>query len=239
LQRWVERGGTLVATGGGGLLNQYREPIPAMSALYGLESASLERATRRLGPASDLPQAQPLDTLTFTAPPGAKPLRMPAYCYKQRLVPGHSSTVIAHYADGSPAALDRRVGRGRVIFWGGLPGLAYLQPAMARRQGLPEAFPKPLRHLITAPAEAAGVARPVVTSDPLVEATLQEGPQGPVVTLISFRNRPLSSLTVRVPGLPKARRATSLRHGNRPISRGPAGPTVKLPLDQGDFLLVD
>lgn len=239
LQRWVERGGTLVATGGGGLLNQYREPIPAMQALYGLEGATLERATRRLGPASDLPGAQPLDTLTFPAPPGGRPLRMPAYCYKHSLTPGRGSPVVAHYTDGSPAAVDRRVGRGRVILWGGLPGLAYLQPAMAKRQGLPEAFPGPLRRLIVAPAEAAGVARPVVTSDPLVEATLQEGPQGAVVTLISFRNRPLQSVSVRLPGLPRARRVESLRHGHLPVRRGPAGPVVRLPLDQGDLLLVD
>lgn len=239
LQCWVERGGTLVGTGGGGLLNQYREPIPAMWALYGLENATLQRPTRTLGPASDLPSAQPLDTLTFVAPPGAKPLRMPAYCYRHSLAPGRNSPVIAHYTDGSPAALDRPVGRGRVILWGGLPGLAYLQPALAKRQGLPEAFPTPLRRLIVAPAEAAQVARHVATSDPLVEATLQEGPSGAVVTLISFRNQPLRSIAVRFPGLPHSRRVQSLRQGPLSVTRGPSGPVVRLPLDQGDFLLVD
>ena len=79
----------------------------------------------------------------------------------------------------------------------------------------------------------------VTTSDPLVEATLQEGPLGAVVTLISFRDEPLDDVTVRLPGLPDAKAVTSLRHGPLEVRREPNIPTVSLPVDIGDFLVVD
>ena len=147
--------------------------------------------------------------------------------------------VVGRFADGSPAAIDRRVGQGRVLLIGALPGLAYLQPSQVDRKGMPEAYAEAVRRIIVAPADAAQVQRPVLTSDPLVEATLQEGGKGAVVTLTSFRNQPLGEPLVMLPGLPNAHQVTSLRRGPLEIQRTPAGPQVALPLDIGDFLLVD
>ena len=72
-----------------------------------------------------------------------------------------------------------------------------------------------------------------------MDATLQEGPLGAIVTLTNFRKRDNPELTVSIPGLPEARKITSLRHGNLKVTQGKNGPTVSLPLDQGDFLVVD
>jgi hypothetical protein len=234
LRKWVADGGTLVASGGGGLLNQYREPLPAMRELYGLRSASLERPIRTLGPAADLPKMQPLDTVRVTA----SGITIPALCYKQHLTPDVSATVVGTYDDGAPAALERHVGSGRVLLYGTLPGLAYLKPAMERRQGMPEAFPAVVRSLIVGPALAAGARRPVITSDPLVEATLQEGPEWAVVTLTSFRNRPQRRITVTLPGLVGANHVRSMRQGGLTVYTSDRVPRVTLPVDQGDILLV-
>lgn len=237
LRQWVEAGGTLVAVGGGGILDQYRAAQPALLELYGLKDTTLERPVRSIGPERDLPKATPLDTLTFNEAHGA--LAMPVYCSRQRLTPISDAEVVGRFADGSPAAIDRRVGQGRVLLIGALPGLAYLQPSQVDRKDMPEAYSEAVRRLIVAPVDAAQVQRPVTTSDPLVEATLQEGGKGAVVTLTSFRNRPLGEVLVMLPSLPNAQQVTSLRHGPLEIQRTPAGPQVVLPLDIGDFLLVD
>lgn len=235
LRRWVRNGGTLVADGGGGLLNQYREPIGAMRELYGVRSAKLERPVRSISPSEDLPRMAPLDVARMKS--GS--LQVPVLCAKQTLTPDPEASVLATYPDGSTAAVERRWGKGRVVLWGALIGLAYLKPAMEQRRGLPEAFPKDLRDLIVRPALDAGARRDVITSDPLIEATLQEGPLGAVVTLVSFRNRPTAKVVVSLPGLRDARRVRSLRRGSCPVTVVAGVPQVTLPVDQGDFLLVD
>lgn len=244
LRRWVEAGGTLVAIGGGGVLNQYREKQSAVLDLYGLSDQTVEPGKRSLRPANDLPKMESVDLLTFDAAHGG--LQLPAFCGVRRLTPAAGTPVVATFRDGTPAAIDRKVGKGRVLVIGALPGLAYLQPGIGgRRHGMTLDYPDAVRRRIVEPAETAKVQRHVTTSDPLVEATLQEGKLGAVVTLISFRvipdswTPPTEKLTVTLSGLPHARKVTSLRHGELEVKPTDQGPQVSLPVDQGDFLVVD
>jgi hypothetical protein len=237
LRQWVEAGGTLVAVGGGGMVDQYRQPLREMQDLYGVRDIAFTKTPPSLAPARDLPTLQPRATLAFDAAHGG--VKLPALCALVEFTATAGTPVVARFGNGTPAATERRVGRGRVLFIGALPGLAYLQPGQVQRQGMPEVFPADIRHLITDPAESAGVARQVITSDPLVEATLQEGRRGAVVTLISFRNQPGREVAVTLAGLPKARKVSSLRHGPLSLRQTTAGPKVTLPVDQGDFLVVD
>jgi len=62
---------------------------------------------------------------------------------------------------------------------------------------------------------------------------------GAVVTLISFRNKPQPNVTVSLPGLPDAQTVTSNQYGRLKVYHTVEGPTVTLPVDQGDFLVVD
>jgi len=73
----------------------------------------------------------------------------------------------------------------------------------------------------------------------LIEATLQESKLGAVVTLVSFKNNVTGKVTVSFPGLPNATKVTSLAHGQLAVNKTSIGPSVTLPVDQGDFLLVD
>ncbi|MCD6507845.1 hypothetical protein J7M22_14655 [Candidatus Poribacteria bacterium] len=239
LVRWVQNGGVLVAEGGGGLLNQYRLPIKRMYELYGLREARLERPIRSIRPKSDLPGMKPLDTIYLSGELSETLERLPVLCYKHILIPSSEAQVVGRYDDGSAACIIHQVGKGRTLLLGGLMGLAYLCPAMIRRGGdLPENFPEDVRRFITWPLRRADVRRYVVTSDPLVEATLQEGPCGPIVTLISFRSKPVS-VSVRLIGLPQATSVLSVRRGPLPIRRKEGIPEVELVVDQGDFLVVD
>jgi hypothetical protein len=238
LRAWVEAGGTLVGIGGGGVLDEYRQPQPTLLALYGLAGRQPRRAARSLKPAADLPQAAPLDTLTFDVAHGGLPL--PAYCGLQQLEPAADVPVVGRFGDGRPGATDRRVGQGRACFIGALPGLAYLQPGIGgRKRGMTLDYPADVRRLIVEPAESAGVRRHVTTSDPLVEATLQEGPRGAVVTLVSFRHPDGGPVTVTLAGLPETKRVTSTRQGPLTVTPSPAGPQVTLRVDEGDFLVAD
>ncbi len=238
LEQWVQNGGILVAEGGGGLLNQYRSPIDRMRRLYGLEEANLERPTRSIGPRSDLPKMQSLDTIRLDGEFAEMVQSLPAFCYKQTLVPSSDARVMGRYEDGSAACVMRRVGRGRVLLFGGLVGFAYLKPAMVAREGsLPEHFPADRRELIIRPVQWAGVGRHVLVSDPLVEATLQESKHGSIITLINFKNMPVQ-VTVRLVGLPHATKVQSMRHGPLPVQYEEGIPQVNLLVDQGDFLVI-
>ncbi len=238
LAAWVQAGGTLVGIGGGGVLDEYRRDEPALRAVYGITGRQRDRFKRSLKPAVDLPTAKPRDVLTFDAAHGG--LALPVYCGLERLEPAADVPVVARFGDGSAAAIDRKVGRGRAVLIGALPGIAYLQPGIGgRKRGMTLDYPAEVRRLIVEPAESAGVRRHVTTSDPLVEATLQEGPRGAVVTLVSFRFPDGGPVTVTLAGLPGAQRVTSTRRGPLAVTRSPDGPQVTLPVDEGDFLVVD
>jgi hypothetical protein len=238
LDAWVRAGGTLVGIGGGGLLDEYRRDQPIMRTLYGIADRRRDRFQRSLRPAVDLPTAKPRDVLTFDAAHGG--LALPVYCGLERLEPAAGETVAGRFGDGSPAAIDRKVGRGRALLVGALPGIAYLQPGIgSRKRGMTLDYPADVRRLIVEPAESAGVRRHATTSDPLVEATLQEGPRGAVVTLVSFRYPDGGPVTVTLAGLPEAKQVTSTRRGPLAVTPSPAGPQVTLPVDEGDFLVVD
>jgi hypothetical protein len=68
LDKWIRDGGILYATGGGGLLDEYRQPQPALLALYGLKSQALVRTHRWVQPRNFLPNMIPLDTVAVTGP---------------------------------------------------------------------------------------------------------------------------------------------------------------------------
>ncbi|MEA3401805.1 MAG: hypothetical protein U9R79_11245 [Armatimonadota bacterium] len=244
LIEWVRSGGVLIAEGGAGLLNQYREPIPSMHELFGIADADLARPVRSLGPSRDLPDMQPLDRVRMTAPAGWSHMQIPAYACRATFAPVEGTEIIGRFAEGAPAATMVRYGpRGKAICLGAYCGLAYLQPAMAAREGreLPEQFPADLRDFIVRPTEWAGAFyhRPIIADDPLIDATLQEGPLGPVITLVNFRNAPQQAVTLTLHGLPDANTVTSGRHGDLQIRRDGGVPVVTVPVDRGDFLLVD
>jgi len=59
----------------------------------------------------------------------------------------------------------------------------------------------------------AELARPVLSSNPLVETTVIEAKQGMLITLNNWSGRPVKGMTVTV-NLPLAWRDTSLASGN-------------------------
>jgi len=252
LDKWIRDGGILYATGGGGLLDEYRQPQPALLALYGLKSQALVRTHRWVQPRNFLPDMTPLDTVAVTGPAA---LDFPVFCYRGELAPAANTRVLATYKkDGKPALTMHPAGKGTVYYSGALAGLAYLTPAIVMprtTEVLPTKFPADLRELILKPVKAAGIVPPVTTSDPLVEAQYLEGPNGAIVTLTNWRQRAIEKLVVRFPGQ-TVKVVRSLRtagyfqghlhqqqRGALPVQVIDGVPQVELTLAVTDYLLVD
>lgn len=76
---------------------------------------------------------------------------------------------------------------------------AHLLTVPRRRSiAFPTAYPHALRAFITAPAQQAGVARPVRLDQPMVEATWLEGETGWVIPLANYSGTPIDQLEVNI-----------------------------------------
>jgi len=254
---WVEKGGVLFACGGAGLLDEYRQRLDAMYALYGIESAELKRERRHVEPRA-LDDIAPVDTLHFESGAGRPRIEMAAIAYRQVFhlgataaaapgmaqdAPRGSSSpphVVARFEDGSAAALSRDVGKGHVMLVGTMPGLAYLRPAMRDEGALPVRYSRSVREMLTRPLRLAQCEPYIKTSQPLVEATLMESKShGVIVPLVNFSPSPIEKLRVAFPGLDSPKSCRSIRRGPLPIRGAGRNCYVELPLELADFLVVD
>lgn len=256
LARWVHEGGSLYATGGGGLLDEYHRPQTGLLEMYGITGHELVRKDRGLRPRKDLSKPEKvLDQLTVRGIEGVeRDLQLPALLYRETLRTTSSATTVGAYVkDRATGAVLHRYGKGQTLYTGALAGLAYLKPAVSDSHAvLPANFSASIRDFLTAPVRWAGVVAPIETSDPLVEAQLMEGPNGAGVVLINWRERPIADLVVRFPGLKNLKSVRSLRaagyfkgpldeqdSGRIPLSTDRDSPAVHVHLDINDYLLVD
>lgn len=193
LKQWVEQGGVLYGSAGGGMLDEYRQPIDAMRELYGLASHKLDKIVPFTRPRSMLPLATPLETVSVKASliGGGAAGKVDALLYRDKLQAGSGTAVVATYeSDNSPAIVKHKAGKGTAIYSGALLGTAYVKPAATTSsQILPTEFPAELRNLITWPVRLAEVQPLVTTDDPLVDAYLMENKEGKrSVVLIRWRD---------------------------------------------------
>ncbi len=214
LRKWVAEGGVVYATGGGGLLDEYRSELRGRYEMYGIEGHELVRHGRHVRPRGMLKGMKASDTLTIKAFDGTTgEISLAAYFYRETLEARAEDKVVGSYSsDEGAGVVVNKFGKGRTIFCGGLAGIAYVQAAVTESsEVLPTGFSEEVRELLTVPARWAGVVRPVETSDPLVEAQYFSGPEGDIVVLINWRDRVAEGLVVRFPGKRDIDRVRSLR----------------------------
>ncbi|MCC6174606.1 MAG: hypothetical protein IT305_04805 [Chloroflexi bacterium] len=248
LAAWVQAGGTLISTAGGGLMNDYGEPLPTLLPVFGVREQTLEKRTTFIRPRIELPRLRPLDTLTVRPSfETGGPLSVPVLAFRQRMAPASGAEVIATFSDGAPAAVRNRSGKGTAILWGALLGLAYVQSGFTMPLPPPDRGPgihTPLtgfdaarRQLVVGPAGAAAQTA-AAASDPLVETGLLETERAVLVPLASLRDGP-HTVDVVVHGAAQATGVRSVRRG--PLAFQHEGDTVRtsLSLDPTDFLIVE
>jgi hypothetical protein len=93
---------------------------------------------------------------------------------------------LATFADGKAAVVRRRFGQGEVVTCGFWAGLTYSAKVRGEEFDMRADFPSAVRNLVAAPAVARKVYRPVVTSEPLVEAVLLDKDGRRSVTLVNW-----------------------------------------------------
>ncbi len=209
LRDWVEAGGTLIAVAGGGLRDEYNRPSATLYEVFGLKDANLQKRQYCLRPKLELLHTPPLDRIHYAI--GADQGRMDVYGFRQSIEPEPGAEVLGRFDDGKPAVLRNHFGKGRAVLIGGLPGLAYVKPAIPLlpfgRGGkdelstfTPTAYDASVRRFITRLADTPDVAPPVVTSHPLVEATLLRAKDGRsyYVALVNYDTTPIEGLTISV-----------------------------------------
>jgi hypothetical protein len=154
------------------------------------------------------------------------------------LVKAPQGTVEGKFDDGAPAVVRCDLGKGRVLHFAFLPGLAYWKSSTETKDRLPVGFSEPLRRWIVWPVELAGVKAPVVVDRALVEAPLLLSEKGAAVTLLNWTGEPLKrvEVTLRVPFAVRAVR--SVKQGPLTFRKSPEGVTVTLPLGAADIVLL-
>lgn len=209
LLRWVRRGGTLVMTAGSGLHDRYHQPMDLLSDAAGARPAKAIRPVL-----VNLASVAEGDQVTL---PGKDTPALPSYGERETIKVRRRTTVVARFADDTPALTTRTLGRGRILRFALFPGLCYRRSARVAVNGLPGGFDDRWRELITAPVREAQIHLPVAVDRPLIDAPALFSEGGVAVTLLNWSGEAQESVhvTIRTPRPPS--RVVSARRGPLPF----------------------
>lgn len=236
IAKWLNGGGTLVAMAGAGSRDEYDAPSNSFDALLGLNSRTaqwIDGDPNMNFHRNGIPRLQSVGEIRFNGTLGTGTL--PVYSHKATADVKRAS-VIGTWGDGSPAATINQSGQGRGIFIGAYPGLSYARGSNMG-EGITTDYPAAVRDILLAPAKLAGVKRDVELSTPVVEAVVQDGAQGSVVTLVNYTMKPIDEVTMTVSTLKPIKRVVSVQTGKElKYLSTKTGITIKMPLGMTDFV---
>ena len=244
IEAWVRRGGVVLATANAGRYDPYREATPVFEELFGLQSRQSEERISFFRPLQELPFLQPLDRIVCPGGP------LPQLATSERITPSHDVSILARFQDGkSPAILDRRLGRGHIIYVAALPGVAYLWSAMQPPAApeldlgshtLPTSFNTGARSLLQLVLHAAHVQPAIEATPALVDARLLKAPGGYVLPIANYQNKVGAKVTLHIRIGDKIGKVTSAYHGEMPIKEDNGRIILTIPaLGYGDVLRLD
>ncbi len=241
---WVERGGRLFASAGAGMFDEYDRPNTVLRSLLGVQLQELVAPPdAQVGLIKqDLPFVPPLETATW------KGNHLPVFGTLARSTAGPETTVEGVFSDGSPAVVARKVGRGRVLYCGFLPGLTYFRPAIPPRPLDRGARDDSMGHLVPSQFDggaglligslAGDLSPPVRCSEPLVEASLLRAAAGAAIVLTNWSGKPVAGLCVTVEGSVPVQ-DVALASGNQVrVARQARRTELTLDLDVADVLVL-
>lgn len=231
--RWVERGGLLCVTSATALRDEYDDPLPEATALFGVAQTPAGNSQGSFEVFQQvLTVHKPIDTVTFDETPLLPALKLPVVGVKTILTPADARPV-ARYADGSCAAAWRALGKGSVLTLGVMPG--YLFAHNAPRDADEHAVNyTPDRRALIAKAPLSAAPPSTVYSDPLAEVARFDHDSGiaVIVTDISYKPGRPATLTVRT-DRPIKEAVASLAG---PLKWRRAGPNIEIDLPVPDPL---
>jgi hypothetical protein len=238
IEAWVKDGGHLVATAGAFRFDPYRKPLDAGAALLGLKSAKLDEKAIFFRPQIELPRMSAIE----------KACDMPAFGVIDRIEAADPATVRTKFADGSPAVIDRGLGKGRITYIAALPGVSYLQsiyqPAPVPTRGVlshvtPTNFNAAAGKLILDPATQSTTTH-VQAEGGWLDARLLKSPKGYAVPIANYSADPEKPVTITIAGAGKIKKLTSANRGElKPEVAADGAARVTYATGLGDILRID
>ncbi len=263
---WVEEGGMLVVTPGGGVADEYNEPSSRLDEVLGLIPGS-RKAVRAL---RDWTLYQPLtyklqvtDPSLLTLLGNDTPIYIPLRgLYQPQFLPftplqPQSASVAASLlplADSpeepQPSITINNYGKGRAITYSFFPGWQYwntpIHPIPAHfpegplyTDRLPRRWGRVERQLAVIPALMANTPKPVVVSHEVVEVCRLQSDQGIALVILNWTDEPIQTLTLEVPDVGTHQTATSAK--GSAVSSQRIGDTlsIQLPIETVDVVLIE
>lgn len=259
VQEWVHGGGVLWTDALGLSRDEANQPATALYGMLGRGDRQLQKwgnvdsyRAAGLKPLSE-PAMPAYATLAWETGGEWRAGKVRAAIGRESLA-GRDGEIIARFADGAPALIRQHHGRGEVITAGLWAGLTYSARVRRADFDMRADFDPAARALIVAPALARKVYRPVVPSEPLVEAVLLDKAGRRSIALMNWSYRhgegqadrrprelqPAEKLRLELPGVAELKSVRSLAHGNLALHGEGSGRSVVLPkLAEIDLLILE
>ncbi len=245
ISAWVQNGGVLVGTAGAGTRDISNRPTNRLDEVFGISSVGLVNAnqagrgryeTRTL---PSLGEIQSVPTEDARTPPS---ITFQTLGVRETLKPHPGATVFLQRGE-KPAGTIHAWGKGIAIRLAALPGLAYLQEAIAEKWPgfLPTAYRAEMRDFIAWPAKLAGV-EPVVSakSEPLATITRWDHPERTLLYVINYAGAPAEDFHMILPnaeGFTTARTLQGKSVKLKPTAEGSL--EIRFPLNVADAVVLE
>lgn len=215
---WVKNGGTLAMVPGAAQGDRYDEPASVLAALAGSERRQREYMVYAL-------------TANGKGPSGKSPAFRRRSEFSSQGKPG------AYFSDNKPAALQRRVGAGNIIYFSYFPGLSYARLALDIHMVLQKsADAEFLRGVVLTPVRAAHISPAVQVDTSYVETPMLVSAAGAAITFLNWTGGDLPSVRVTVREPFPIGRAESVTHGPVKFQRQGHVVTFSLALGAADVV---
>ncbi|MHC4398452.1 MAG: hypothetical protein ACYTG0_02095 [Planctomycetota bacterium] len=219
ITRWVADGGYLYGTCAAGSRNEFGEPHAGLSEAFGIGPEVETRVQPgRYHVRGALNEMDYLDDIRLAATDEA--LKAPSIGVigvKAGCTPA-GGRIVGTFRDGSPAAVRHEFGRGKALYVGACPAIAYIKDARFVPRELREKWPPLHRRVITGPARDRGVRPLVELSHPVVEVGVYDSPEGTAVILANFTYEPIDGLEVGLPVPRPVEKVCSCEQGELPFT---------------------
>jgi len=237
IAEWVRAGGTLHMCAGAGLRDEYNEPLEDLARLAGVEVEDVQKPGGDYREHYGIPHQPLAGEVKLEATKWWSACTMPLLGYRETCRP-QGAQVLATFADGKPAILRAAAGKGTVLRFAFMPGLAYVRSANPGPNRLTVEYKPEQLSVLTAALKMGHVVAPIEVSEPLVEAQMLSGPTADIIVLANWAGKSLPKVRVSIRNASRIPTAGSLTHGPLKARRAGGLLSFELPLDATDVIVL-
>ncbi len=221
---WVKAGGYLYGSCAAGSRSEFNEPVAGLSPVFGIEPSVATQAQpgryHIRGALNDLPYIDQIRPAEDSSDELAVPFGVIGT--KVALKPTTAETV-GVFRNGAPAMVTHACGKGKAIYMGACPGLAYIKDAKFVPAELKEKWPGDIRRMINLQASLSRASRLVELSHPVIEAGVYDADAGTALVLANFTYEPIHKLEVALRTPKRIKSVRSVSKGRIAFSQEKAG----------------